>query len=470
MTSTQENYVPVLTQKGRPLAPCHPNRAKSLVRQGKATFRHKHGIRCIIIHRRRVPKVKNISRMELRIDPGAGTTGIAVTRDHPDGSRTAVIALELQHQGRAVTRRMTKRRQLRRNRRCRKTRYRKPRFDNRTRPPGWLPPSLRSRLHNTLTWVRRLSRLLPITTVHVETTVFDPQILRNPEIQGKEYQQGPLYRTNLRAAVLQRDGHKCVYCGKSGKRVRLELDHADPRSQGGPDRYDNLVVSCRQCNHRKGNQELERFLRRRPAKLAQVQAKLGQDLAPAAHMNVILPRLLTELRRDGWAVTEHSAATTAAGRQTCGIGKSHHGDAAVTGCPEVLRYLPDAPIAVTAVGRGNRQRIMPDRFGTPRGQGYRNYCRLPKHIQNRTPAPSHKKRDKRVGGIATGDHVKFIHRGIAVHGYGTISHNQVALTRPAWKSVRAGRAIVLERNHGYRVAYPPDPSANTLQETSNGKT
>ena len=454
MTPTPQNYIPVLTQRGRSLAPCHPCRARGLVRQGKASFVHRKGIRCIVLHRSRVPKVKNASKLEIRINPGSETTGIAITRDHPDGSRTAVMALEFRHQGRAVTRRMTKRQQKRRNRRYRKVRYREPRFDNRTRPPGWLPPSLMSRLHNTLTWVRRLAKLLPITGVHVETSVFDPQALRNPDIRGREYQQGPLYRTNLRAAVLQRDGRKCVHCGKSGKRFPLELDHVVPRSQAGPDRYDNFVASCRQCNRRKGNQSLEQFLRRRPAKLAEIQAKLGQDLAPATHMNVILPRLLAELRQDGWAVTEHAAATTAAGREACGIEKSHHGDAAVTGCPRALRYLPDAPIAVTAVGRGTRQRIIPDRSGTPRGQSYRKYCRLPRHIQLTTLTPSHKKRAKRVGNVATGDYVTFIHRGITVHGYGTISHNQVALTRPVWKSIKADRATVLERNHGYQVTYP----------------
>ena len=95
-----------------------------------------------------------------------------------------------------------------------------------------------------------LAKLLPITEIHVETTVFDPQLLREPEIHGVEYQQGPLYRTNLRAAVLQRDGRKCVYCGHSGKRQPLELDHMVPKSHGGTDRYDNLVAACRTCNSR----------------------------------------------------------------------------------------------------------------------------------------------------------------------------------------------------------------------------
>ena len=199
MTPHNGNYIPVLTAKGRPLAPCHPNRARSLVAAGKARFQHKSGIRCLILNRTNIPKVKSSSRVELRIDPGSRTTGIAITRsygpgsqDHPDDSRTSLIGIEIHYQGRAISLRLTKRRKARRNRRYRKTRYRKPRFNNRTRPDGWLPPSIRSRLQNTLTWVSRLSRLLPIRDIHVETTAFDPQAIRNPEIKGREYQQGPL--------------------------------------------------------------------------------------------------------------------------------------------------------------------------------------------------------------------------------------------------------------------------------------
>ena len=449
-----ENYILVLTKSRRPLAPCHPQRAKSLVRSGKASFRHKSGIRCIVLHKTNVPKLKKASKVALRIDPGSRTTGIAITRDHPDGSRSCLIGIEIAHQGRAVSRRLTKRRQLRRSRRYRKTRFRQPRFDKRTKPEGWLPPSILSRLHNTLTWVNRLATMLPITEIHVETNVFDPQVLRNPEIKGTEYQQGPLYQTNLRTAVMTRDGNKCVYCNRSGKKTALELDHVVPRASNGPDRYDNLVASCTPCNRRKANKSLDLFLRGRPAKLATIQKKLGLDLADATHMNIILPILINTLTAQGWHVTRHAAATTAAGRQTCGIEKSHHGDAAVTGCPKGIQYIPDAPITIKATGRGNRQRVMLNKFGTPRGKGWQQYRKLPRRMQKRTPIPSHKKRQKRVGDIATGDYVSFLHQGQRVHGYGSISHQQVALTKPEWKSIKAENAMVIERNHGYQVAYP----------------
>ena len=272
MTRMNQNYIPVLTRSGRPLAPCHPSRARELVARGRAEFQHRRGIRCIVLRKTNIPKIRNSSKVELRIDPGSQTTGIAITRDNPDGSRNSLIGIEIQHQGKAITKRLTKRGQRRQNRRYRKTRYRKPRFNNRTRPAGWLPPSIRSRLQNTLTWVRRLNTILPIQEVHIETTAFDPQLLRNPEIQGVQYQQGPLYQLNLRTAVLLQYNNRCVYCNRKGK---LELDHAVPKSKGGTDRYDNLVASCSPCNQKKANQSLEIFLKRRPAKLRAVQAKLG---------------------------------------------------------------------------------------------------------------------------------------------------------------------------------------------------
>ena len=444
--------MPVLLPNGRPLAPCHPSRARGMVRTGKASYKRRYGIRCIVLAKTDVPKVKSSAGVDLRADPGGETTGIAVTRDGEDSSRAGLIGIELRHRGKVVRAGMVKRRAHRRGRRHRKTRYRKPRFSNRAKRRGGLPPSLRSRLDNTLTWMRRLSRLLPVKEIHVETAKFDPHLLRNPEISGAEYQRGPLYRTNLRTAVLERDRGRCVYCGRKGP--RLELEHVVPRSKGGADRYGNLVASCRECNLAKGNRDLSEFLKDRPAKLLLVQAKLDGELAPATQMNAIVPELLRRLRADGWNVREHAAATTAAGRIMCGVEKSHHIDAAVTGCPERLARLPSGPIAVRATGRGQRQRALVDQSGTPRGRGWRQYCRMSRSERRKVPAPAHKKREKRVGGVATGDYVSFEHRGNAVHGYGTLSNGQVALTAPKWRSVKAERAQVVERGHGYRVEYP----------------
>ena len=56
--------------------------------------------------------------------------------------------------------------------------------------------------------------------------------------------------------------------------------------------------------------------------------------------------------------------------------------------------------------------------------------------------------------MATGDYVRFNHQGTVAHGYGTISNQKVALTKPAWRSIQTSKAQVVERSHGYQVQYP----------------
>lgn len=98
--------------------------------------------------------------------------------------------------------------------------------------------------------------------------------------------------------------------------------------------------------------------------------------------------------------------------------------------------------------------MVPTKKGSPRGAEFRNYSRLPPHIQAKTTPPSHKKRQKRVGGIATGDYVSFIHEGARVRGYGALSHDSVRILDPNWKSTQARWATAVERYHGYELAYP----------------
>jgi HNH endonuclease len=52
----------------------------------------------------------------------------------------------------------------------------------------------------------------------------------------------------LRLQVLERDGNKCVKCGKT---TDLEIDHVVPVSKGGESKLENLQTLCRPCNRRK---------------------------------------------------------------------------------------------------------------------------------------------------------------------------------------------------------------------------
>jgi hypothetical protein len=61
----------------------------------------------------------------------------------------------------------------------------------------------------------------------------------------------PSIRT--RFLVFKRDQFTCVFCGRSGLGVRLEVDHKIPLSKGGSNRIENLQTLCFECNRGKGN-------------------------------------------------------------------------------------------------------------------------------------------------------------------------------------------------------------------------
>lgn len=170
----------------KPLYPIHPAPRRQLLRNKKAAIFRRFPFTLILKESR---PDSTVSPIRLKLDPGAKTTGIALVND-PTGE--VVFAAELKHRGLAIRDALTSRRQLRRGRRNRKTRYRQPRFLNRTRPNGWLAPSLQSRVENIKTWVEKLRKFAPIEAISQELVRFDMQLMRNPDIEGKEYQQGTL--------------------------------------------------------------------------------------------------------------------------------------------------------------------------------------------------------------------------------------------------------------------------------------
>jgi hypothetical protein len=60
----------------------------------------------------------------------------------------------------------------------------------------------------------------------------------------------------LRWQVFQRDGWKCVSCGKSSHDgIILQVDHIKPRSRGGQNVLDNYQTLCNECNIGKSNRD-----------------------------------------------------------------------------------------------------------------------------------------------------------------------------------------------------------------------
>ena len=178
----------VLGKNQKPLMPCSEKRARLLLERGRAVVHKRYPFTIRLKDRTR----GDTQEMHLGIDPGSKTTGLALMRESDDGQRHVLCLFDLIHRGFQIKKALEQRRGFRRRRRSKNLRYRKPRFDNRTRPKGWLPPSLQHRVDTVMAWVERFSKLAPITSISQELVRFDTQKLDNPEISGVEYQQGTL--------------------------------------------------------------------------------------------------------------------------------------------------------------------------------------------------------------------------------------------------------------------------------------
>ena len=76
-----------------------------------------------------------------------------------------------------------------------------------------------------------------------------------------------------RANVLARDRSRCQYCGQRFPSAELTYDHVVPRSQGGRTTWENIVMTCIDCNRAKGNRtpaQAEMTLRTQPTRPAWV--------------------------------------------------------------------------------------------------------------------------------------------------------------------------------------------------------
>lgn len=342
----------VLDANKKPLAPTTPRRADMLLDRKKAAVFKMFPFTIILKH-----EVENVTPVfVIKLDPGSKKTGIVVLNQQ---TGEIVFACELEHRGQQVKANLESRRSLRSGRRSRKTRYRKPRFLNRTRPAGWLPPSLESRLSNTTTWVKRLSRVYPVAGIAVEDVKFDTQLLENADISGIEYQQGTLAGYEIREFILTRDGHKCVYCGK--RDVPLQLDHIIPKSRNGHNRASNLCAACEHCNQKKNNRTAAEF------GYPDLQKQIAKGLRDAAAVNASRKELVKRLRAFGLPVETGSGGLTKFNRTTRGLPKTHWLDAANVGTSTPANLiLPASVLLVRAIGHGSRQMCRTDKFGFPK--------------------------------------------------------------------------------------------------------
>ena len=453
MKYTNYQPTPVYSSDYQPLMPCHPARARKLLVAGRAAPHHVRGIFGIrLLDRTRAASA--VQDVALNIDPNADTSGFAAVTDDKHGQRTVLAAVELKHRARAIKATLAARASYRRTRRGR-LRYRSPRFNNRTRPAGWLAPSMQSLKDDTMRVVNTMRLMYPVTSIKLEFNKFDPQLMADPTISGIEYQHGTLHGWQVRAYVMERDHSRCVYCGVA--KAKLELDHVRPRAIGS-DRVDNLVACCRKCNLAKANRPVEEFLKDRPELLQRILNRLGRsDLASAAHVNTVLPYLVKDLQDTGLPVALTDAASVSWARRQLNVPKTHCYDAALQGRDfSSVVSLPSPVLALRPNNGCSKQKANVDKHGTPIGRPFRAQQRLPKHLRRRNPAAGHSDKRQRHGPklIATGDTVRLAHQSIVYTGRGVIKSagTRVAIhgTKPQ-VSAKIEQCRRLARNPGWTI-------------------
>lgn len=278
-----------------------------------------------------------VQPLYLGIDPGRTNIGVAVVK--ADG--TAVFTAHLETRNREIPKLMKKRKESRRarrtnGRRCRRQRRAKAndtlskkcvkqttaqnssvskrakeigvikrhlpgcekevlcigiknkeaKFNNRTRPEGWLTPTANQLLQTHINLVKKIQKFLPISDVVLEVNKFAFMQLDNPNIQKWQYQQGPLYqKANLEEAVSEMQEHHCLFC----KKPIDHYHHVVPQHKNGSNTISNIVGLCTKHHDLVHKEAVWQ------EKLAKKKTGLNKKYGALSVLNQIIPALTKEL-------------------------------------------------------------------------------------------------------------------------------------------------------------------------------
>lgn len=290
--------------RGEPLMPCTPQKARLLLKQRKAKVVKREPFTIQL----KIATGETKQDISLGIDAGNKHIGISATTEN-------IVLFEAETELRDdIVKLLADRRQYRRSRRNRKTRYRQARFINRKKPKSWLAPSIEHKIESHLKIIAIVHKILPIAKTTIEVAQFDIQKIKNPDIQGKEYQEGDqLGFWNNREYVLWRDGHKCQ--GRTNcKNKILNVHHIESRKTGG-DAPNNLVTLCETCHNDFHAGKLKLALKR------------GQSYRGAAFMGIMRWAVYNRLKALYSNVSLTYGYITKNTRITNGLEKSHITDA-----------------------------------------------------------------------------------------------------------------------------------------------
>ena len=305
----------VLNIKKEPLMPCRKAKARKLLKNKKAKV-----IKIEPFTIQLLFECENqVQDITLGIDSGSKYIGLSATTISQE-LYSANVKLRND-----IVDLLSTRRQNRRTRRNR-LRYRKARFNNRisSKKEGWLAPSIRQKIDTHMRIIKDVHKILPITKIIVETASFDIQKIKNPNIQGEEYQQGEqLGFWNVREYVLFRDGYKCQHCKGKSKDNVLNVHHLESRKTGG-NSPNNLITLCETCHNAYHQGKIK------------LKQKRGQSFRDASFMGIMRWAFYNKLKEEYQNVSMTYGYITKNTRIKNGLPKEHYIDArCITGNPLV---------------------------------------------------------------------------------------------------------------------------------------
>ena len=298
----------VLNKDGHPLMPTERcGKIRRMLKVGLAKVIK----RCPFIIQLNYETTNHVQEVILGVDTGSKTIGLSATTKTKELFASNVTLRN------DVVDLLSTRRELRRGRRYRKIRYRKARFNNRKRGDKWLAPSIRQKIQTHLSAIGNIHKILPIRKIVIEIASFDIQKIKNPNIQGKEYQQGEQFGFwNVREYVLFRDNHKCQCCKGKSKDVRLNVHHIESCKTGG-NAPNNLITLCETCHkgHHNGTVRLPKTIKR------------GMSFKDATFMGIMRWSFYNRLKEIYPNVAMTYGYITKNTRIKAGLSKEHYVDA-----------------------------------------------------------------------------------------------------------------------------------------------
>jgi len=328
---SQMTRVFVLSYKDKPLMPCLPRKADKLLKEGRAEVVKTYPFFTIKLNQNTGGAKQPV---RLGIDPGYEHIGFSLVSTV---NNTCYVVGQIRLDTK-MSQRLSDRAMYRRSRRNRHHWYRPARWMNRANARNRdLMPSVQRRLDRHVKIIEKLRSLCPVTEIIIEGARFDIQKLNNTVIQGTGYQEGVLFRSNLRAFLFARENGICQYCGKKIKPgERVEMHHIIRRADGGTDKPDNRALLHKKCHkelHTTGNND---------------KLQKNKQYKAETFMNTLRKRLLERFS----GAIETFGYVTSVRRKELNLPKDHHIDAFVI-AGGTVQNIPK-PLKLKEYRRNNR--------------------------------------------------------------------------------------------------------------------